>query len=318
MTKQVSQISEDISKSQTMVQYDQYAKNLLSYACLQAWILKGFTSEFHSWPVHKICSILTGKKMKGIVLDGESKIQMLKTRDEVIGQRDIEFDTYYGVTVPGANAKIHVNVELQKKPKMKSWLRKRGWYYVSRLTTRQSGIVFDKAHYEKIEKVYSIWIVGGKRKKSMVERYALRSENDSLNVMELIIVYLGDAEDTSVSPIEQLLNALFSATISIEKKKKLLRDQFHIEMNTDMGRTVESMCNLSVSFFEDGKEAGYKEGRKEGIKKGRKEGHTEGFKEAKREVAIILASEGFSPEHIARLLKTDSKQVRGWMRIKVN
>ena len=292
-----TKISDDITLSDAMIQYDKHAKNILSYACVQAWILKGVVKEFHNYSVQRICSMLTGEKLKGIMLDGERKLQMINTVDTVEGQQDIELDSFYQVTVPEVDARVYVNVELQKAPRIKRWLRKRGWYYITRLTTRQSGIVFEKAHYEKVEKVYSIWIVGGKRKKSRIERYQVQNGPNALNVMELIIIYLGNPEDTDVSLIEQLLNNLFSATLNIEKKKKILQDKFYIAMNSDMERTVTEVCNLSVSIFEEGKGVGFKEGHQD----------------AQKEIALNLAQMGLNIEKIAEATKASIKQIREWI-----
>ena len=298
---QNTQISNDVTLSDKKIQFDTQAKNILSYACIEAWILKEVVKEFQNYSVQRICSILTGKKLKGIMLDGERKIQMINTRDTVEGQQDIELDAFFQITVPEVDARIFLNVELQKAPGIKRWLRRRGWYYVTRLTTRQSGIVFEKSHYEQIEKVYSIWIVGGKRKKSRIERYQLQNGPDPLDVMELVIIYLGNPDDTDVSPIEQLLNTLFSATMSIEKKKKILRDKFFIAMHSDMERTVEDVCNMSQGIWEMG------------CADGRKIGRREGREEVMKEVAITHAKEGFSQEYIARLLKVSVGQIREWI-----
>ena len=298
---QNTQISNDVTLSDKKIQFDTQAKNILSYACIEAWILKEVVKEFQNYSVQRICSILTGKKLKGIMLDGERKIQMINTRDTVEGQQDIELDAFFQITVPEVDARIFLNVELQKAPGIKRWLRRRGWYYVTRLTTRQSGIVFEKSHYEQIEKVYSIWIVGGKRKKSRIERYQLQNGPNPLEVMELVIIYLGNPDDTDVSPIEQLLNTLFSATMSIEKKKKILRDKFFIAMHSDMERTVEDVCNMSQGIWEMG------------CADGRKIGRREGREEVMKEVAITHAKEGFSQEYIARLLKVSVGQIREWI-----
>ena len=298
---QNTQISNDVTLSDKKIQFDTQAKNILSYACIEAWILKEVVKEFQNYSVQRICSILTGKKLKGIMLDGERKIQMINTRDTVEGQQDIELDAFFQITVPESDARIFLNVELQKAPGIKRWLRKRGWYYVTRLTTRQNGIVFEKSHYEQIEKVYSIWIVGGKRKKSRIERYQLQNGPNPLEVMELVIIYLGNPDDTDVSPIEQLLNTLFSATMSIEKKKKILHDKFFIAMHSDMERTVEDVCNMSQGIWEMG------------CADGRKIGRREGREEVMKEVAITHAKEGFSQEYIARLLKVSVGQIREWI-----
>ena len=292
-----TQIGTDITKTNEQIQYDKQAKNLLSYACIEAWILKCLVSEFSDYAVQDICSMLTGKKQDGHLLDGETKLEMVKTEDTVVGQQTIRLDAYFKVRVPFTNHRIHINVELQKLPKVLGWLKKRGWYYIARMTTSQSYTVFEKDHYEKIEKVYSIWIVGGKRQKSRIERHTLKGEDGSLDAMELIIVYLGDPKDTSVSPIERLLNTIFSATLDIEEKKRIMQEDFFIAMNTDMERTVEDVCNLSKAILEMGRD--------------------EGREETKREDVMNLSNAGFSPERISHLLEVNIELVRDWIRNKL-
>ncbi len=134
---------------------------------------------------------------------------------------------------------------------------------------------------------------GRKTSKSRIERHTLKGEDGSLDAMELIIVYLGDPKDTSVSPIERLLNTIFSATLDIEEKKRIMQEDFFIAMNTDMERTVEDVCNLSEAILEMGRD--------------------EGREEAKREVAINMADDGVSMDDISRYLKVDIEQVRKWV-----
>lgn len=43
---QNTQISNDITLSDEMIQFDTQAKNILSYACIEAWILKGVSKSF--------------------------------------------------------------------------------------------------------------------------------------------------------------------------------------------------------------------------------------------------------------------------------
>lgn len=67
--------------------FDKIAKNFLSYACIQAWLLKGFVKEFAGYSVQEVISILSGRKVKGKMLDGNAKIKMDKTENLVIKQR---------------------------------------------------------------------------------------------------------------------------------------------------------------------------------------------------------------------------------------
>lgn len=157
------------------------------------------------------------------------------------------------------------------------------------MTSCQSNTVFEKDHYEKIEKVYSIWIVGGSREKSRIERYSPKGKDGTLDTMELIIVYLGDPEKSDGSLIERLLNTIFSATLDIDKKKKTMEEQFFIEMNRDLERTVEDVCNLSVSIFEEGRQ------------------------DMQKEIALNLAQMGLDIEKIAEATKASIKQIREWI-----
>ena len=50
-----TQIGTDITKTNEQIQYDKQAKNLLSYACIEAWILKCLVSEFSDYAVQDIC-----------------------------------------------------------------------------------------------------------------------------------------------------------------------------------------------------------------------------------------------------------------------
>ena len=291
--KEETQVAKDVTRSADQVQYDKQAKNLLSYACIQAWILKELVTEFRDYSVQEVCSILTGKKPKGHMLDGETRLEMDKTEDTVFGGQTIHLDAYFGVTVPCTGERIHINVELQKNPLVQKWLKNRGWYYIARMTSCQSNTVFEKDRYEKIEKVYSIWIVGGSREKSRIERYSPKGKDGALDTMELIIVYLGDPEKSDGSLIERLLNTIFSATLDIEKKKKTMGEQFFIEMNRDLERTVENVCNLSQGILEMGRE--------------------EGRQDAQKEIALNLSQMGLDIEKIAEATKVSIKQIREWI-----
>lgn len=306
-----TQLSKDLGKSKGKEQYDNYAKNFLSYACIQAWLLKGFVKEFAGYSVQEVFSILSGRKVKGKMLDGNAKIKMDKTENLVIGQQDIHLDACFHVTMPNGK-RIHVHNEMQKAPQAKEWLRKRGWYYIAREVSSQSLTEFEKNCYEKIEKVYSIWIVGGPRKKNKIEHRTLRGIGGDMDVVELIIVYLGDPDEKGLSKVRRLLAVIFSASMSIEKKKKILRDEFCIAMNDEMKEVIEGMCNLSESFFESGEQAGYLKGLRKGEKRGKKQGLKEGVAITQKKNAIALFHNGVSMDIISASLGVSRKTIEMW------
>ena len=68
--------------------------------------------------------------------------------------------------------------------------------------------------------------------------------------MEVVILNLGDASQSSGVEILDLLNTLFSPSISPEDKKQKLNDQFGIAMSTEFDNEVNKMCNLSRAIEE--------------------------------------------------------------------
>ena len=91
---------------------------------------------------------------------------------------------------------------------------------------------------------------------------------DAYDLMEVVILNLGDADKCSELEILDLLNVLFSTTVSPEEKKKRLNDEFDIAMTAEFESEVRDMCNLSKALVEQGIEQGIKRGIEQGIGKG--------------------------------------------------
>ena len=147
----------------------------------------------------------------------------------------------------------------------------RGFYYCSRMISEQYGTVFTDEHYEKIQKVYSIWICpdpARKRKNGIFKYHTVEetvygtsySKQEDYDLMEVVILNLGDADKSSNRQILDLLNVLFSSTTTPEEKKKRLNDEFDIAMTAEFESEVRDMCNLSQALVEQGIEQGIEQG----------------------------------------------------------
>ena len=77
---------------------------------------------------------------------------------------------------------------------------------------------------------------------------------------------LWDARKQSNVEILNLLNTLFSSTITAEEKKKRLETEFKIAMTTELDEEVETMCNLSQALVNQGIERGIEQGNTNGAK----------------------------------------------------
>ena len=159
--------------------------------------------------------------------------------------------------------------EAQKSSKTSYPLIKRAVYYGSRLISAQKNTVFVNSHYEKIRKVYSIWIQmnAGKEKANTITEYSISEKNivgavkekkSSYDLMTVIMVGLGDAQ-TADRPILRLLDILLSAETKPDAKKAVLEKDFDIPMTSAMSEEANIMCNLGEGIREQAYEQGYEQ-----------------------------------------------------------
>lgn len=85
-------------------------------------------------------------------------------------------------------------------------------------------------------------------------------QQKSYDLMDVVILNLGDADQKSDQEILNLLNVLFSADIPPEEKKERLSNNFHIAMTEELESEVRFMCNLSQALVEQGVQQGIQQG----------------------------------------------------------
>ena len=169
-----------------------------------------------------------------------------------------------------------VNVEAQNKFYPGYPLIKRGVFYGSRMISAQDGSVFTKSHYEKLRKVYSIWICTNppKKRENTITRYHITEENLIGNVHEkveyydllsVIMICLGKPDGENEDGLLKLLETLLSREMPPEEKKRILRDEFDIPMTQTLEKEVSLMCNLSDGVWEDGVAQGMAQGMEKGL-----------------------------------------------------
>ena len=91
--------------------------------------------------------------------------------------------------------------------------------------------------------------------------YALKIElhykvYEAYDLMEIIILNLGEAEDKTDCSILELLNMLFSPTVLPVEKKKILNEKYKIAMTAELESEVQRMCNLSTAIEKKGRAEG--------------------------------------------------------------
>ena len=260
--------------------YDECAKKLLSYKAIIAWILKSCTKEFSQYEVQYICDNCLKEEVevsthavhqdelgKDKKLGGDERIEGMNTESNSIQEHTIYYDIRLPAFLPKSNERVRLilNLEIQLDDTPGYPIVKRGFYYCGRMISEQYGTVFVDEHYEKVEKVYSIWICpdpAKKRKNGIFKYHTIEdiiygepyTKEENYDLMEVVILNLGDADKSSDLAILDLLNVLFSTTTTPEEKKRRLHNEFEIAMTAEFESEVQEMCNLSEALVEQGAE----------------------------------------------------------------
>ena len=196
-------------------------------------------------------------------------IQGTGVEDTTITEGTVTFDIRFTAAVPSVREKIGLilNVEAQNQFHPGYPLIKRGIYYCCRMVSSQYGTVFTKSHYEKIKKVYSIWICTNppEYRKNTITGYAITEKNfvgqvkearKDYDLLSALMLCLGDPEEDEDQGILRLLSVLLSTEIKAGQKKEILEKEYHIEMNRKFEEEVWQMCNLSEGVEQKGIQKG--------------------------------------------------------------
>ena len=77
----------------------------------------------------------------------------------------------------------------------------------------------------------------------------MKARYDILNV---IFMCLGDAEDEDVPKFLSMLSVAISERIDSAEKKRILEEKYQIPMTRELGKELDRMCNLSEGIEERG------------------------------------------------------------------
>lgn len=269
-------LAKNINSAEDKASYDAACKRLLANKVILAWIMKSCLQEYRNCDIQEIIE----KYIEGdpdvaevsVNIDerlSEEQIKNGTTEDTSIHEGTVTYDIRFCAKAPASKEKIRliINVEAQNDFYPGYPIIKRGIYYCSRLISSQYGVEFSDAHYEKIKKVYSIWICMNppKYRKNSINRYSITEEQligscserkENYDLLTAIMICLGDPDDENVSGILKLLEVLLSSNREANEKKKILQNDFSIEMTKTLEREVSIMCNLSKGVEEKGIEKG--------------------------------------------------------------
>lgn len=258
--------------------YDAACKRVLSEKAILARIMKACLEEYKNCDVNDIA----GKYIEGQpqvsevpVLPDESGsvISGMDTEDKSIREGSVTYDIRFRAVVPGTEEQIGliINVEAQNDFYPGYPIITRGVYYCCRIISSQYGREFTGSHYERIKKVYSIWICMNppKYRKNSITRYRLVEEQlvgeavepvENYDLLSIVMLCLGGPGGGNYEGVLRMLDVLLSNETSEVEKRKILQDDYGIQMTQTMEQEVSVMCNLSKGVEEKGMAKGMTNG----------------------------------------------------------
>lgn len=271
-------IAKNIRVTDEKAGYDAACKRLLSEKIILAWIMKNCLEEYQNCDVDEIAEeYIEGTPQVGEVAvapDETNKAPMIHgsgNEDTTLTEGTVTYDIRFLATAPvsGDLIRLIINIEAQNDFYPGYPLIKRAIYYCSRMISAQYGTEFTDSHYEKIKKVYSIWICMNppKNRENSITRYYISEENlvggvkerkADYDLMAAVMICLG--REDSDTGILKLLNILLSTETGSADKCQMLEEDFHIKMTQKLESEVSLMCNLSKGVEEKGIQKGIDKG----------------------------------------------------------
>lgn len=281
-------LAKNITAAGEKAAYDAACKRFLANKIILAWIMKSCLEEYKEFSVNEIAELyiegnpqIAEAAVNPDENNSSEQIRGVKTEDSTIQEGTITYDIRFLTIVPGTEETIRliINIEAQNDFYPGYPLTKRAFYYCSRMISSQYGSEFTETHYEKIKKVYSIWICSNppKKRENTITRYCIQEENlvgqvseqkKNYDLLTVIMIGLGHAEDDNYTGILKLLGVLFSSEKEAGEKKKILQNDFDIAMTKTLESEVSVMCNLSKGVEERGMARGLEQGLMRGLEQG--------------------------------------------------
>lgn len=263
--------------------YDEYVLRILSNKYILANIIQGTISECKHMSIPQILKTLKDEpEIKNVPVHPSENIDVItgkQNEDKVPNEGTTTFDIRFHIYLSNEAQpiKLIINIEAQKNYYPGYDLVTRGIYYGARLISAQRETEFTNSEYDKIKKVYSLWICTDTPNyaKNTITEYKIKQEKvfgdfrgkARYDILNVTFICLGDLANKETPRFLSMLSTVLSNKITAHQKKTILENEYSIPMNKDLGREMEKMCNLSEAIEERGIEKGSKQNAKENARR---------------------------------------------------
>ena len=269
--KEQTYLSAEISSADQKAGYDAAVKRILAAKCILARILVGTVPEFREYSYAEAEAAIIGlpeiatRRVRPDERIKTEAVQGLNTESKLPGEGEVTFDIVFcAIAKEGSPQKLYINIEAQQSVQLHYDLICRSIFYPARLLSEQLDREFTTDSYDKIKKVYSIWICMDSPEKSKkklaantIVQYRIRPEvlYPSENIPKMSFgrydlfstIFINLVPDTKKTNDELIgmLSTLLSNTFRADQKKQILETQYGLLMTRKIDREVQNMCNLS-------------------------------------------------------------------------
>ncbi len=246
--------------------YDDACKRLLSYKDVLARILKECVSEYKGYDIETIKNCIG----KNISVSKEAVHQFERvvnenTEDGTVTEGLVKFDIKFTAITPDKEPiQLIINVENQNDYSPGYPLVKRCIYYACRLISAEHETVFKNDDYDKIVKVYTIWICTSNfekeepritefvldKKELLGKSYPIKKKDYDL--LDIIIIRLCKNPNDYDSDIIRFLTYLLSHKFSVAERKRVLSQDYNIKMH-EVLEGVDTMSGLGAAIRQEEK-----------------------------------------------------------------
>ena len=234
--------------------FDEACKVILSSKSVLAQILKNVVGEFKNFDLDYIRDYCIENEMISNtplhMHEGEF-ISGMNVESKTLNEGQVGFDILFTACVPGDKEpiKIFLNIEAQSHiPRYP--IPKRGIY----------GSEFTHSHYDKIKKVYSIWICMNvpKYKCNTIAKYGIMKEDlvghfhenkSDYDLLELIVINLGKPDDPNYEGLIKMLEILLLNQMTFDKKMSILENEYAIKLTKKEEDEVRERCTWTDAII---------------------------------------------------------------------
>lgn len=290
-------LAEAIRETNGLSAYDAGCKRILSEREILARIMQELLPEYAQCSVEDIArTCIVGDPLVGTA--------PVRPQPRVAGVRNdladplegrLTYDICFLARLPGSDGDeggepvgLMVNIEAQGESGPGYPLLSRAQYYCARMLSAQYGEVFSNSHYERLRKVYSVWVClkPPKGLENTISRWSFEREDvvgavggdpGADGLMSVVVVRLGRPGTAGYTGILGLLGTLLAADVPEAEKLRVLTDEYHIDPTAHLENGMELMGTMGELLYKEAFEKGLEDGRAVGLEQGREQGLEQGL-----------------------------------------